>query len=289
MTSKTKRPEDFWGIEDSYRAEYDKMVLQGREVASELDACIVSIARNATPHIKNTLKLIEETREGFRDCKFFCYENDSEDGTGEIVSAFAADRPWVTSHHETLDLPDERGFEKDRTERLARCRNICLEWVRKNAANTTWTIVLDLDPHHGFSVDGVFNSIGWLSRLSPVPSVLQPGAMAAMSLWVSKEEGGKCGFAQYDAWAARMNFWEDLREKIGMHWFHSLLPPVGSRPFPMNSAFGGLCVYKTAAYLSGGYSGEDCEHVPHHRRMQQAGWQLFLNPGCRYVAVIIDS
>jgi hypothetical protein len=53
----------------------------------------------------------------------------------------------------------------------------------------------------------------------------------------------------------------------------------------MNSAFGGLCVYRTEAFLTGGYSGEDCEHVGHHRRMRQAGYQMWLNPGSRYIAV----
>lgn len=283
-----KRPEDFWLVENDYQEQYDKMVAQGRHVAADLDACIVSIGRNATPYLKNTLELVKETQAGFRDCRFFCYENDSDDGTDEILRSFAADNSWAETKHETLGVLDQRGFEPERTERLAKCRNICMNWVRKNALQTAWTIVLDLDPHHGFSVDGIFNSIGWLSRLTPVPAIMQPGAMAAYSLWLGTDPNGNYGVAQYDAWAARLNWWEDRREKIGMQWFHSLLPPVGSRPFPMNSAFGGLCVYKTAAFLSGGYSGEDCEHVPHHKRMQEAGWQLYLNPGCRYVAVKRD-
>lgn len=283
-----KRPEDFWPVEEPYQEQYAKMVSQGRQVASGLDACIVSIARNAMPHLENTLELVKETQAGFRSCRFFCYENDSTDGTDEVIRRFSRENSWAESQHETLGVLDQRGFEPERTERLAKCRNICLEWVRKNCLQTTWTIVLDLDPHHGFSVDGVFNSIGWLSRLAPVPSILKPGAMASYSLWMGIDVNGNYGIAQYDAWAARMNWFEDRREKIGMSWFHSLLPPVGSRPFPMNSAFGGLCVYKTAAFLGGGYSGEDCEHVPHHKRMQEAGWQLYLNPGCRYVAVKQD-
>ena len=67
--------------------------------------------------------------------------------------------------------------------------------------------------------------------------------------------------------------------------FALLLYPVGAPPVAFNSAFGGLCVYATEASLAGGYSGEDCEHVPHHRRMRGAGWQLYLNPGSRYIAI----
>jgi hypothetical protein len=65
-----------------------------------------------------------------------------------------------------------------------------------------------------------------------------------------------------------------------------LMPPVGSDPIPMNSAFGGLCLYRREAYLAGVYEGGDCEHVSLHRSMQRAGYQLFLNPGSRYVAIL---
>lgn len=282
------RPEDFWVIDDQYVAEYEKMVRLGREVASDLNAVIVAIGRNAMPYLKNTLPLVDEVQAGFKSCRFFVYENDSTDGTDSYLDAWASSRPWMTVQHDTLGVIDSRGFERERTERLASCRNICHEWVRKNAADTTYTIVLDLDPHHGFSVDGVFNSIGWIGRLTPVPALFQPGAMASYSLFI-QQDGDQVRIAQYDSWAARLNWWNDRREQVGFGWFSSLLPPVGSRPIPMNSAFGGLCVYRTAAYLCGGYSGEDCEHVPHHKRMQEAGWQLYLNPGCRYVAAVLDG
>lgn len=180
---------------------------------------------------------------------------------------------------------DTRGFEPCRTERLARCRNECFHWVAKEQCKTTWTIVLDLDPQHGFSVDGVFNSIGWMAHLASQSPAAKIGGFASYSLLRRTEEGGRVGIAHYDAWAARLSWWEDLRNTMGFMWFSFLMPPVGSPPFPMNSAFGGLCVYNTQAFLSGGYSGEDCEHVPHHRRMSSAGYQLYLNPGSRYIAI----
>jgi hypothetical protein len=109
--------------------------------------------------------------------------------------------------------------------------------------------------------------------------------MASYSLYRTGE-----GIAHYDAWAARpVSWWRDRRNEIGFTWFSAFLPPVGSPPCPMNSAFGGLAVYQTRAFLAGGYSGGDCEHVPHHRRMRAAGYQMYLNPGCRYIAVWNDG
>jgi hypothetical protein len=106
------------------------------------------------------------------------------------------------------------------------------------------------------------------------------GGLASYSLYRAED-----GIAHYDAWAARPNWWRDRKYEIGFQWFSTFLPPVGSPPIAMNSAFGGLAVYRTEAFVSGGYSGEDCEHVPHHRRMAERGWQMYLNPGARYVAI----
>lgn len=278
--SDLRRPEAVWPVDDDYAADYEAKTLAGIAMAKDTSAAIVAIARNSLPALANTLPLITMVKRQFRDCKMYFWENDSQDATAAVLDKYAEIEPGVTVEHGTLGGIDSRGFEKERTERLALCRNKCLEWVRANAADTTWTIVFDTDPAGGFSPDGVFNSIGWLGGMMAAGCPLQPGGMASYSLARYPE-----GIAHYDAWAARLNWWDDRREKVGMNWFWQLLPPVGSPPIPMNSAFGGLAVYQTAAFLSGGYSGEDCEHVPHHKRMRAAGYQMYLNPGCRYIAV----
>ena len=48
---------------------------------------------------------------------------------------------------------------------------------------------------------------------------------------------------------------------------------------PVFSSFGGLGVYKTKALISSRYSGNDCEHVPLHVGMREAGFlNIYLNP-----------
>lgn len=284
-----RRPEDIWPVDPEYAEGYAAKVRVGRETAAGLNACVVAIARNAMPFLQNTLALVDEVAAGFRQCRMFIYENDSDDSTAATLDQFAA-RQWVDVVHEWLDVEDTRGFEPSRTERLARARNICLEWVRHHAADTTWTIVLDTDPHGGFSVDGVFHSIACLADRDLSYAATRAGGMASYSLYLLRGEGGLPHIAHYDAWAARpLCWWRDRRQEIGMAWFSQFLPPVGAPVVPMNSAFGGLAVYKTPAFLAGGYSGEDCEHVPHHKRMRKNGWQMYLNPGCRYFAMEITQ
>lgn len=242
------------------------------------------------PHLPNTLALVDETASLFREARFYVFENDSADETALVLKEFAESHPWVTTEHATLDRPDVRGFEPERTVRLAEYRNRCREWAIRECPAANYVIVLDLDPHGGFSVEGVLHSVGRLCELrSRVTCPAKAGAMASMSLFMQENEDGAVGIAQYDAWAARLNFWEDRRDKPGgMSWFHMLMPPIGSPPIPMNSAFGGLCVYAADAFYADGvrYDGGDCEHVHLHRRMRAAGYQLYLNPGSRYIAIL---
>lgn len=288
------RPEDIWPVEEAYATAYQQHAEWGLQKAQRSSICVVGIARTAMPHIQNTLELVDELVEPFGEKSFYVYENDSEDDTPKVLADFASTRPWMTVESETLRVADERGFQPGRTLRLAAARNRCRAWVEEHCASSTYVLVLDLDPHGGFSPVGILNSIGWMtsfesSELHP----LMAGGMASYSLFCQGREDGTVGVAHYDAWAMRLNWWEDRREMPGgMGWAHALLPPVGSPPIPMNSAFGGACLYKTQAYLAGEYSGigangqPDCEHVAFHLSLRRKGWQIYLNPGSRYVAIL---
>lgn len=281
-------PEKIWFVDKDCQGKYDQMVRFGTEEAARTKVAIVAIARNAMPFLRNTLVLVDELAGKFREAKMYVFENDSIDDTASVLDEFAMMRQWVTVEHDTLGRQDMRGFEPERTVALAEYRNRCRAWVEHNAADANYVIVLDMDPHHGFSVDGVMNSVGWIcEKLAVTQQVREVGGMASHSLFLALGDGD-FSIAAYDAYAARLNWWKDLRNEIGQEWFHGLMFPVGSDPVPFNSAFGGLAVYRREAFLAPGvhYAGGDCEHVHLHRTMQQAGYQLYLNPGCRYVAVI---
>lgn len=268
---------------DSYNAH----VSIGRAEAARAAIAIVGICRNAMPHLTNTLALVDELAGMFKESDCYIYENDSHDGTAETLDSWAAARSRVTVEHATLHRDDFRGFEKERTVALAEYRNRCVAWVRKNAPDVAYVVVLDTDAHGGFSTEGVLNSVGWFADMMSYSTCsLEAGAMASWSLFASRgvgEDKNAIGVAQYDAWAARLNWWDDRRNHA---WFHQLFLPVGSPPVPMNSAFGGLCLYRRDAFLSMVYAGGDCEHVAAHKSMRAAGYQLYLNPGSRYVAVL---
>lgn len=285
------KPEDFWTVEKDYAPAYEKYVSLGAETASRSKVAIVAIARNAMPHLQNTLPLIDSLAGKFKSAVMYVLENDSDDDTPQALDNFASTRQWVNVEHDTLHRPDYRGFEPERTVALAEYRNKCRLWVEHHAPDSDYVVVLDMDPHGGFSVDGVMNSVGWLCDMqSRTNRDCGVGGMASQSLLVVTRNG-QHEFAHYDAFAARLNWWEDRREKMTYLWLHTLILPVGSPPVRMNSAFGGLAVYRSEAFLAPGvhYAGGDCEHVLLHKSMASAGFGMWLNPGCRYAAILPDA
>lgn len=273
-------------IDGEYAEMFFRQCLRGEAAAMGRDINVVAIARNACPHLHNTLRCIDALRVRFRRLRLYVFENDSSDETAAVLDEYASRNIMDTVvEHDSLGRPDYRGWEEDRTKFLAEYRNRCLqhvcdyeEWVL-----APWTVVLDMDPHGGFLPNGVMNSIGWLED----PGYSYAGGMASYSIIRTTDEEGRVWTAHYDAYAARpVSWWRDRRNEIGMSWFQSMLMPIGAYPQPMNSAFGGLCVYRTEALIAGRYSGGDCEHVNLHRMMAAEGWKMFLNPGSVYAAIL---
>ena len=157
-------------------------------------------------------------------------------------------------------------------------------------------VVIDWDAWGGWSHSGVMHGIG---ALHATPDAY---GMASVSLLqhpvsVADENGARmsAAFLTYDAWAMRgvgqhNNYWDDYTAGVG-GWKHQWIPPVGSQTVVVASAFGGMAIYDTFAYLRGRYDGEtDCEHVPFHRSIaERTGQKLFLDPSMRMIMRWIEQ
>jgi hypothetical protein len=86
----------------------------------------------------------------------------------------------------------------------------------------------------------------------------------------------------YDCWALRLNsYWDDYTAGVG-GWKYGFLPPVGSPPVPVCSAFGGMTIYDPMLFEAGVYDGSDCEHVTFHRSIAaRSKLKLYLCPSLR--------
>ena len=271
-----KLPDAALPVDWEFAALYADVTCEGALIAAKARVAIVGLARDIGSILPITIRRIGDTVRHFADWRCVIVENDSTDGTKDVLREWAMTDP----EHVIVELVDNgrphlHGFEKARTEAMADYRNRCRELVREHYPEANYVVVIDLDAWGGWSIHGVINGIGWHERMP------RAACMASTSLF--KHSGtlidGKAPWAHYDNWAYR---WLGWTPRLGP-WFTFWLPPPGAPPIEVGSAFGGLAIYKTAPYLEAEYSGEDCEHVPYHRRMKQKGWTIHLNPAQRCV------
>jgi hypothetical protein len=206
----------------------------------------------------------------------------------QVLTDFAAAHREATFTSQRLDREHYGAeFAGRRTIALAEYRTACQRWVADTCADYDLVVVIDWDAWGGWSHAGVMHGIG---ALHATPDAYGMAGVAliqhpVMAMGEDRQPKLVADFVNYDAWAYRLNsYWDDYTAGLG-GWKHSHLPPVGSPPFPVCSAFGGMAIYDSFAFLRGHYDGEkDCEHVAFHRSItERTGQKLYLDPSMRTV------
>jgi translation initiation factor 2 beta subunit (eIF-2beta)/eIF-5 len=264
--------EKFWPIDPFFEKKTNEIVKIGKNKALDSSIVVVGLARNIEKHLLSSLENISKLTSFFNKYKICIYENDSTDDTRQILINYKYKINVIGDDDKSPHLKD---FSNERTELLAKYRNFCLDWVKKNAFDYDYVLVVDLDAEGGFSVNGVLNSLYWLDNIHDA------GCMGSYSINIKDTLKNKDAY-HYDTFAFRLNCYEsDDRE-----WASKLCVKVGSEPVLVKSCFGGLALYKTKAFISGSYIGNDCEHVTFHRELYKNNWKVYLNPTSRFASII---
>ena len=242
---------------------------------------IVGVVRNCAKTLAVDVVNISRAFSSFGSVRWFVVESDSTDDTLEVLENLRSRFDLDFSSMGAL-----KGVYAKRTERISFCRNIYLDYVEKALVNDDnapdFVVVVDLD--------GVNN------RLSS-SSVEQAFRFADDWDVCFPNQVGR----YYDIWALRHEFlspndcWEasDFLQSLGVSRFKAESISVYSRflnlhldlpPIQVNSAFGGLAIYKSECFFGGRYVGltaggfEICEHVFFHSLLVSNGFRLLLIP-----------
>jgi len=261
-----------------FRDAFERCVALGTAELAASRIVVVGLARNCAPQLFGNLVRFARFAEMATDWRLHIETNDNEDATDELLAEFCNDNPQATFTSQRLGHQQFGAeFAGPRTIAMAAHRTACQTWVREHAATADYVVVIDWDSWGGWLHDGLLSGFGYLKSM---PNAF---GMASVSLF-EHDWGGGPQWAHYDCWALRLNStFDDFLANQG-NWKYTWLPPVGSPPVPVCSAFGGLTIYRTADYLAGRYDGSDCEHVPFHDGIARAtGKTLYLNPSQRCV------
>jgi hypothetical protein len=245
---------------------------------------VVGLARNVVNSIKAEICVLNSALRSFPNLYWLIVESDSDDETAAKLKELKSEIP----RFRFLSLGDLQSVMPLRTERLAHCRNKYLEELRDSYQDIDYLIVADLD--------------GTNSLLTEE---------AVLSCWLKSEWDVCCANQRgpyFDIWALRHTIWSpndcwsqynffvqnhlSAKKAIFAAMYAKMVTiPENSDWIEVESAFGGLAVYRRAVLHDARYIGltaqreEICEHVTFHNMLRSKGARIFINPrliNCSY-------
>jgi hypothetical protein len=243
------------------------ILVKGIDEMKKHKVIIAGITRNNASDLGITIKTIEYIGSFFADYHVIVFENDSNDGTKEKLSA------WKTLNSRINIISENYNIQKRPSIKfLAEARNKYIRVIQSGQYNDfDIVLVIDMDMSYGLDVRGIQDSFAKID-----------GWDGICSNGIFKNTG-----EMYDAFAFRNSEFplpfpneiyatvNDTLSKI------QKIYPVGSSLVPVYSCFGGMAIYKRASIANCEYDSinEDCEHVAFHQcAINKNRMRLFMNP-----------
>lgn len=312
MRAAEKRYDD---AETAYRSFYKKYRTTRKiapalsTVASRKKAVFVGCARNCAQDVQGALANIANIASLFQDTSFVFVENDSADATRDLLSRWCAQRASAR----LVNLDGLSASHPARTMRLAAARNAYLEIVRSEFPHYDYVIVLDLDEASvtPLETNEVLQALEYCETNSACAAVfpIQQYYYDSYALRQKTLCPADIFEEAFDLTCAQERDPGQVARELLAPRIFAIYDAVGmaKEPIEVESAFGGLGIYKMASLLGNRrrYSGykpktlspdvrrrlgfpdqgeigwQVCEHVEFHRGFIENGEKLFLLPWFR--------
>jgi len=241
-------------------------------------ALIVGVVRNVESSIRIDVERLRSAFSNFNKIEFFVVESNSNDDSIEVLGELASEQ----SDFSFKTIADPK--DTHRTTSLASARNEYLNFLMQipDRNKPDYVVVAD------------FNN---LNKLLTRESVATCWENDEWDVCTANQAGN-----YYDIWALRHEFWSpndcwsyfNFLVDLGIRKDRAYSIAINSRMIRLrpnhkwvevDSAFGGLAIYKTVSLLGAAYTGQldsgdaVCEHVPLHNQIRNNGFKIFINPG----------
>lgn len=263
---------------------------------------VCGIARDCGNNLPKNIRTINALCDSAKDYHVVIFENDSKDHTKQVLRDWAEARPKVhvsLNDFNQVTIPEKRKeqvvnpmFSCARIEKMARYRNFYLDYIETNNIPGDYIVVVDLDVNN-IDLPGVMDSF---SLMKDWDAVTANGYSRSFSSRFRRRyhdtfaliASGKSGIPKTQ---------EDI---INDQYEWAKLKP-GMAPVPVDSAFGGLAIYRREAIdgcrygvLKNNDPAVECltEHSFLYSRMKAKGYgRICINPGMeiRYQTQVINT
>ncbi len=239
---------------------------------------VVGIVKDISNTIQEDYKNLKAALSRFGEIQWFLVESNSTDDSRNALAKINS----LDSNFRFKSISEEN-LETSRIPAMARARNIYLGELRTNSTYSKSDYVVVAD----------FNNLNNLINTKAIESCFKRNDW---DVCCANQDG-----PYYDIWALRHHLWspndcwqelEFLRKFISYPErsldiaIHSRMIriPRTSEWIEVDSAFGGLAIYKRDVLLLSNYSAYDesgkitCEHVPFHKELRRRNKKIFINP-----------
>ena len=255
---------------------------------------LVGTVSNVAKTIEKELETVIKALDSFDKIDIFLVESDSSDNSVEILKRIQQGNKnftFITKGHLSNRYPN-------RIARIAYCRNIYVEFIKKNLDTNLWQYVAVAD------LDGMNKKL----KRKAIDTCFKTKVK-----WDGIMANQKYGY--YDIYALRARGWAEtdcfselqklkiLNPKLkvsqnsivnfisNFNYFDNLrniaifskmrIIARKSPPIKVESAFGGFAIYKSHVFLNSDYKSlnyEESEHVEFHKKLTKIGFSFFINP-----------
>ncbi|QWD64303.1 hypothetical protein [Polynucleobacter sp. MWH-UH2A] len=252
-----------------------------RKAIAESKILLAGPIRNVAHTIQNEVETLVKSLGNFKEIHCFVVESDSSDNTAKKLEELQS----VIKNFSFVSVGNLSNNYPRRTDRIALCRNIIIDAVALNPQ------FVDIDYIAMADLDGM-NALVTPEKVEQCWEVDEPWDV------ITANQLGE----YYDIWGLShpywnpMDCWEQKRQLeniLGNDMAQNIA--VGCKQTPIDpradlievdSAFGGLGIYKREAFLAGRYAGTDdqaggidvADHIPFHRDLRSKGYRIFINP-----------
>ena len=253
------------------------------------------LARDCKASLLRNMARVEEIGRAFRDYHVVVYENDSKDGTTEVLKEWAAQNDHVVAICETTNkttIPKKNGRTPYplksvyRIEKMVRFRNRVLDEVRSRFEPDLFCFI-DIDVES-------FQAAGVIDAISQAPQVW--GALFASGHYLFRKADvtDKVPLFQYDSYAFVPEGVDPMKlgKWVVAHNYNDVISWYSDRLIeecdyvPCRSAFNGIGVYRWEAIRDLNFgimqtpelkslSACFCEHVPFNGEIIRKGYRLY--------------
>ena len=247
---------------------------------SENQVLITGIVKNAEATLAKDIERLNSAFARFSKVSWFLVESNSDDRTKEILLQIKESN----LDFNFVSLDQNKLSDTSRTVALAEARNRYLTEVQSNLNYKKIDFVVVSD----------FNNLNSSLTKPAVDSCFE--GEIAWDVCCANQSG-----PYYDIWALRHPLWSpnDCWEAHAFFRKQTFFPEVAlikavnsrmirikqtSEWIEVDSAFGGLAIYKRSAFIRGEYAGLTpdlrpiCEHVPFNMSLRSQGAKIFINP-----------